>query len=298
MLEYIVLYHTTVTILTQRFHRRTVHLKNVFRHWERLMCQKGYDMKRYFALIAAAALLLTGCQSGKTESPEESSGVTSTAEQTAASDVTSAESAPDTQPEDPTVPTAEAQTAESPDSAESTVFRPGVWRGTSEYFLFYTDGTGGATQNFEMGIGVAFEYEYGDGNVVFHMGSSDNNTVAVPSDITEDSVTLTWEDGTVEKFEYVSDDPEGFRFYTNEELGQIALRYYMANSPEGYVPGCIDVQNNDDGYAVVQLYDVVDDHTATSAWYMLNRVTLTGSDGMTGSAVIMSDYAEEGTAEG
>ena len=25
------------------------------------MCQKGYDMKRYFALIAAAALLLTGC---------------------------------------------------------------------------------------------------------------------------------------------------------------------------------------------------------------------------------------------
>lgn len=88
------------------------------------MCQKGYDMKRYFALIAAAALLLTGCQSGKTDSPEESSGVTSTAEQTAASDVTSAESAPDTQPEDPTVPTAEAQTAESPDSAESTVFRP------------------------------------------------------------------------------------------------------------------------------------------------------------------------------
>ena len=72
----------------------------------------------------------------------------------------------------------------------------------------------------------------------------------------------------------------------------------MANSPEGYAPGCIDVQNNDEGYAVGQLYDVVDDHTATSAWYMLNRVTLTGSDGMTGSAVIMSDYAEEGTAEG
>lgn len=262
------------------------------------MCQKGYDMKRYFALIAAAALLLTGCQSGKTESPEESSGVTSTAEQTAASDVTSAESAPDTEPEDPTVPTAEAQTVESPDSAESTVFRTGVWRGTSEYFLFYADGTGGATRDFEKGIGVAFEYEYGDGNVVFHMGSSDDNTVAVPSDITEDSVTLTWEDGTAEEFSCVSDDPEGFRFYTNEELELIARRYYKANNPEGYVPSFIAVQNNDDGYVTIQLYDQVDGHNSTSGWYMINRVTLTGSDGLTGSAVIMSDYAEEATAEG
>ena len=262
------------------------------------MCQKGYDMKRYFALIAAAALLLTGCQSGKTESPEESSGVTSTAEQTAASDVTSAESAPDAEPEDPTVPTAEAQTAESPDSAESTVFRTGVWRGTSEYFLFYADGTGGATRDFEKGIGVAFEYEYGDGNVVFHMGSSDDNTVAVPSDITEDSVTLTWEDGTAEEFSCVSDDPEGFRFYTNEELEQIARRYFQANNPDAQAPEFADVQNNDGGYAVVQLYDKDGDTINTVAWYMLNRVTLTGSDGLTGSAVIMSDYAEEAAAEG
>lgn len=256
-------------------------------------------MKRYFALIAAAALLLTGCQSGKTASTEENSSVTSAAEQTTASNDTSAESASDIEPDvSAAQPSAEAQTEESSASAGSTIFSPGVWCSSSGYFMFYADGTGGTTMSFENGTGVAFEYEYSDGNVVFHMGSADNSTVAVPSDITEDGVTLTWEDGTSEEFEYVSGDTEGFRFYTNEELEQIARRYFQANDPDAQAPGFADVQNNDGGYAVVQLYDKDGDTVITVAWYMLNRVTLTGSDGLTGSAVIMSDYAEAGTAEG
>ena len=226
-------------------------------------------MKRYFALLAAAALLLTGCQSDKASSPaEEISTAAPSAEQTTSPADTSAETTPAEEPAVTTAqPTAEASTPE-----DST--------------------------NAEYGIGVPFEYEYGDGNIVFHMGAADNNTIAVPSDIAEDSVTLTWEDGTAENFVFVSDNAENFHFYTNEELVQIAQRYYKANSPEGYVPGMAGTQNNDDGTVTIQLYDSLEDHNSTSAWYTIDRVNLTGTDDMTGSAVIMSDYAEAGTAEG
>lgn len=266
-----------------------------------LLRKKGYNMKRYFAMIAAAALLLTGCQSDKVSSQaEESSGAASSVEQTTVPADTSAESTPTEEPAVSSAqPAAEAPTLEASTNADAPVFKPGAWRGSNEYFLFYADGTGGATRDFEYGIGVPFEYEYGDGNIVFHMGSTDNNTAAVPSDISEESVTLTWEDGTEEKFVFVSDDAEGFNFYSNEELGQIAMRYYKANNPGDYAPANIAVQNSDDGYVTIQLYDSLDDHNSTSAWYMINRVTLTGSDSMTGSAVIMSDYAVAAeTAEG
>ena len=257
-------------------------------------------MKRYFALLAAAALLLTGCQSDKVNSPaEESSGAASAVEQETTPADTSAENPPTAEPEVTTAqPTAEAPTPEDSTNADAPVFKPGAWRGSSEYFLFYSDGTGGATLDFEIGTGVPFEYEYGDGIITFHMGSSDNNTIAVPSDIAVDSVTLTWEDGTAENFVFVSDNAEDFHFYTNEELVQIAQRYYKANSPEGYVPGMAGTQNNDDGTVTIQLYDSLEDHNSTSAWYTIDRVNLTGTDDITGSAVIMSDYAEAGTAEG
>ena len=106
------------------------------------------------------------------------------------------------------------------------------------------------------------------------------------------------EDGTEENFVFVSSDADGFHFYSNGELVQIAQRYYKANSTEGYVPGMAGTQNNDDGTVTIQLYDSLEDHNSTSAWYTIDRVTLTGTDDMTGSTVNMSDYAEAGTAEG
>ena len=52
-------------------------------------------MKRYFALLAAAALLLTGCQSDKVSSPaEESSGAASAVEQETSHADTSSENPP------------------------------------------------------------------------------------------------------------------------------------------------------------------------------------------------------------
>lgn len=254
-------------------------------------------MKRYFAIIAAAALLLTGCQSNNVSSlSEESSNAASSAEQTSVPDDTSAESTTAEPAVSSEQPASDAQTAETAESTDSTAFRPGVWRGSNEYFIFHSDSEG-ATSDFEIGTGVAFECEYGDENIVFHMASSDNNTIAVPSDITEDSVTLTWEDGTEERFVFVSSDDEGFKFYSNGELEQIARRYFKANNPDVPDPELAEVKTNDDGYATVQLYDMEDGNVMTSAWYMLNRVTLTGSDGMTGSAVNMSDFAGEGTTE-
>mgnify|MGYP006956035060 CR=1 FL=1 len=257
-------------------------------------------MKKYLAIIAAAGMLLTGCQSDKVSSPaEESSGAASAVEQETSPADTSAENTTAEEPDVTTAqPTSDSQTAQTSTSTDSLVFKPGAWRGSNEYFLFYADETGGSTRDFESGIGLPFEYEYGEENIIFHMGAADDNTIAVPSDISEESVTLTWEDGTEENFVFISSDADGFHFYSNGELVQIAQRYYKANSPEGYVPGMAGTQNNDDGTVTIQLYDSLEDHNSTSAWYTIDRVALTGTDDMTGSAVNMSDYAEAGTAEG
>lgn len=174
-------------------------------------------------------------------------------------------------------------------------FKPGTWRGAEGYYFFRDDATSGCTLNFELGIGVGFDYEVmsrSEGFVNFHMGAVDSSEGVVVSDLTEDSFTLTWEDGTKEKLVYVSSQPEDeFKFYTNEQLQQIALKYYQANN-DGYTPQYCGVQSNDDGTATIQLYDLVEDHNSTAAWYTIDRVTLKGTDDTMNTDVDMSAYAD------
>ena len=86
-------------------------------------------------------------------------------------------------------------------------FKPGTWRGETQYLFFDEDGESGSTRSFDMGIGVGFRYEVmsrSEGFVNMHMGAADNSEGVVIIDKTEDSFTLTWEDGSAERFEYVS----------------------------------------------------------------------------------------------
>ena len=251
-------------------------------------------MKKMLILLSAV-LLCTGCQSKQNETASQPSD-TSSAESTVTSAVTSSAtsaSTAETLPED-TGEATETSSATAEPTAESQteyLFLPGVWRGEDSYFFFHEDGSG-QLLNFEYGIGVGFQMEPFTGDsVTFHMGAADNNTVFGVSDVTGESVTLTTDDGTNDTLVYVCEgDSETFSFYSNEEAQTLALSFYQAQT--GYTPQYAAVQNNADGTLTIQLYDEVDGHNSTSAWYTVDRVTLVGTDDMTGDTVDLKTAAD------
>ena len=227
-------------------------------------------MKKRTAMILAAVLLCTGCQNGNTEN----SSVTSTAEATSSQTETDPAAATSELPTEEEQPVTAEQTDEPvivPGSAK-TVFKPGVWRGEDSYFFFHEDNSG-QLLSFENGMGVGFQVEQpaDDGTVTFHMGAAD--------------------DGQTDTLVYVGEgDDNTFRFYTDEELQQIALNYYQAQT--GYAPQYSGIKSNNDGTATIQLFDQVDDHNSTSAWYTIDRVTLKGTEDMLNEEVDMSEFAQ------
>lgn len=251
-------------------------------------------MKKMLILLSAV-LLCTGCQSKQNETASQPSD-TSSAESTVTSAVTSSAtsaSTAETLPED-TGEATETSSATAEPTAEiqsEYLFKPGVWRGEDSYFFFHEDGSG-QLLTFEYGIGVGFQMEPFTGDsVTFHMGAADNNTVFGVSDVTGESVTLTTDDGTNDTLVYVCEgDSETFSFYSNEEAQTLALSFYQAQT--GYTPQYAAVQNNADGTLTIQLYDEVDGHNSTSAWYTVDRVTLVGTDDMTGETVDLKTAAD------
>lgn len=250
---------------------------------------------RKMAILLAAVLLCTGCQSKQNETasqPSDTSSAESSVTSAVTSSVTSAATA-ETLPED-TGEAAETSNVTAEPTAESQseyLFQPGVWRGEDSYYFFHEDGSG-QLLTFEYGIGVGFQMEPFTGDsVTFHMGAADNNTVFGVSDVTGDSVTLTTDDGTKDTLVYVCEgDSETFSFYSNEEARTLALGFYQAQT--GYTPQYAAVQNNADGTLTIQLYDEVDGHNSTSAWYTVDRVTLVGTDDMTGETVDLKTAAD------
>ena len=251
-------------------------------------------MKKMLILLSAV-LLCTGCQSKQNETasqPSDTSSAESTVTSAVTSSVTSASTA-ETLPEETREATETGSVTAEPtaESQSEYLFKPGVWRGEDSYFFFHEDGSG-QLLTFEYGIGVGFQMEPFTGDsLTFHMGAADNNTVFGVSDVTGESVTLTTDDGTTDTLVYVvGADPETFTFYSNEEARTLALSFYQAQT--GYAPQYAGVQNNADGTLTIQLYDEVDGHNSTSAWYTVDRVTLVGTDDMTGETVDLKTAAD------
>lgn len=262
-------------------------------------------MKKSIALLFAAVLLCTGCNSGggsevsAAGSPDSSQGTTapvSSADEPVGEGGTEADnsSAADNFSEEdnssePEISVGSEITAEpEPDSQDFSV-TPGVWRGDDGYYIFREDGSG-AVSSFELGIGVAFQYEVRSSGILFNMGAVDSITQAKVSDIAEDSFTLTSLDGSAERLFYVSDRTDDFVFYTDEELQKLALAYYEANF--SYSPSSCGIRQNEDGTATIQLYDSLQDHNSTSAWYTVDRVSLVGTDDLSGCEVDLNGYVD------
>ncbi|MBQ8947136.1 MAG: hypothetical protein IJ058_10025 [Lachnospiraceae bacterium] len=78
----------------------------------------------------------------------------------------------------------------------------------------------------------------------------------------------------------VSSSGSGF---TDDELCEMALAYYEKKS--GYRPGTAQIEEEDGNNVLIHLFDDFSDHTATSAWYEIDRTTGRGSDYIFGTDV-------------
>lgn len=68
-------------------------------------------------------------------------------------------------------------------------------------------------------------------------------------------------------------------YMQDEELCDLAGKYYAAHSENGFVPPIIEVDGEmEDGKVLIHLYEIVEDHTATYDWYTVDRVTGMGTN--------------------
>lgn len=192
------------------------------------------------------------------------------------------DTSPTTPADDPTVQDG-AASSEPPASspAEETAFTPGTWLSDAgQYYFFDADGASGRTASLEDGTGVSFTYTLDGTQGTFSMGGADNASVCTVT-VDSDTAALEWEDGTVEHLTYVSDQgSDDFRFYSNQELSDLAVAYYKAhNSGQEGSSLTAAAQTNDDGTVSIQVYENLGDHNSTAAWYTVDRLTGAGTDG-------------------
>lgn len=215
--------------------------------------------KRYSAGIAclaiSLALLMAACGSA-------GSDASAPAQPPSASDNASAETS-----------------SASPD--ENAAFTPGTWLSDGGQYYFFDEGDAtGRTASLEDGTGVGFTYSMAGTEAAFSMGAADNtSTCTVSRD--GDTVTLEWADGTTEHLTYVSGQGAGtFRFYSNQELADLALNFYKeTNDAQDSQNLAAAAQTNDDGSVSIQVYENLGDHNSTAAWYTVDRVSAAGTDG-------------------
>ena len=228
-------------------------------------------------------LEMTTTETTTTETTTES---TTTTEETTTTETTSTTTTADiaTAPETAPVLTTETVTV-------GQTFAPGIWWSTSSdgdrYFSFNAVGTEGSFRDQESGIGLGFSYEAEGNTLTFHMGDAGNSVQATVAFTDSRTAVLTWADSSTETLTYQGlGNFDTFRFYSNLELCEMALDYYEARNH--YRPGDAAAAVQSDGTIVIQLYDNMTDHNATSAWYTVDRFSAQGTD-MLGNAVNLTE---------
>ena len=255
-------------------------------------------MKRLLPLLLAAALLNTGCSSDEVSesvagNEENTDTVVIDTIETDENSAPAAAPAPVTEEAD----TAEAEVTEETVTAEAdedkTVFPAGIWmlyeitvvdeRIPVGYCFTNDDGLSGENWLFEDASGYQFEYEIGI-NEIFVTVDGQNVTVPVVGGDLSYTMLDIPDCGRVDMVYFSeggkADIPE---FYSNEELGELALQYYT--TLYDYTPGCVGTQSNEDGTVTIQLYDSLEDHNSTSAWYRVDRWSTEGWDDITGEEI-------------
>ena len=77
----------------------------------------------------------------------------------------------------------------------------------------------------------------------------------------------------------------------DNKYADAALAYYEKEN--GYRPSSFTVETNEDGSVTVHLFDDMDDHTATAAWYTFPPDSFIATDDITGETIDFSEYLDE-----
>lgn len=147
------------------------------------------NKKSRFLSAALALVLLTGCQSA---APSQSSDAPQNANTSQTTDPSQIADAPQ-------IPGPPAETGD--DSVQFTV---GTYLCGDTYFSFYLDGVSGSTTQKGNGQGLGFTYEVEGEQVIFHMGSMEDSTVATVTAVDEETFDVKWADGRQETMSFVS----------------------------------------------------------------------------------------------
>ncbi len=234
-------------------------------------------MKKIFPLLIAAALLCTGCRSSDTSGSSEESTTSEPKVQTNASEVLS----PAEGDEIPVDSGADEEMPESED--EDKRFLTGTYllkdgdvhigymfalEAEEPLAMFYT---------FDAGYETEVTYNIAENRIEFN---GENDSVIV--DVTAGDLSvfgIKTADGSEFDLTHFSDampDEILGSFYSNPQLCEIALDYYEKNND--CRPTSCDAENNADGTVTLHLYDNMDDHIATLAWYTVDRTSCVGTD--------------------
>lgn len=164
-----------------------------------------------------------------------------------------------------------------------TMLKAGVWLANDaenySYYIFNDDGETGSVIDQATGTGIAFSYEADDDKVTFKMGAEDAEAPAVVEQTDEDNVTLKWDEGTEEKLSYISNDnADTFKFYTNDELCEMALAYYKTKTTEDTTGMMAAAETSEDGKVLIQIFSNNGGHNSTADWYTVDRITAEGTN--------------------
>ena len=181
-------------------------------------------------------------------------------------------------------------------AADDPAFKAGIWTARingieDAYFYFNAGEMSGQRISLYSGMGVGFDYEREiPEKAVFNFGASDVTDDCAVTVTGENHMSLAFADAVYE-MEYLTDDMD-YKWYSNEELEQMALKYYAANN-DGYIPGCCGSAINEDGLVSIQLYDRLEDHNSTAAWYTIDRHTAAGKEDALEGTVDLSPFAAD-----
>ena len=188
------------------------------------------------------------------------------------------------------------KTDSADDTAADSLIKTGVWWAVSEgdssgYYIFRPNGEGEYRDQY-YGIGYGFAYDLNsDGRsgklTMIGIDGNPTNEVAFTAEAVDDTSFRFIAGDYIELLTYISDDTENFSFYSTSDLAIMAQWYYRDKygvEPE-FTEGSID----EAGIVTVHLYDFVEDHSSTAAWYYIDRFTAKGTD-IAGEPVDLAPY--------
>jgi len=223
------------------------------------------------AILCAASLLLTltacGHESDSSENTVASSTEASTAEDTA--DEQSSEAAPTA-----------AEPSSEVSSADSIQLKNGAWFGICPdrhtegvYMFLVVEGDKILRTDANYNVAALSTYTLSDDTMTLTsvLGSQpeekhfemqpDGSFLLYDND--SESVTYTW---------FMDSDIDSFEFLPNAALEIDAKDYY--GSRTNHVPEFVDVMDEElPNKVMIHLYDIIDGHASTCAWYYIDRFT-------------------------